>query len=450
MKPKKILIYLLAFATAFSFVGCGTVDETLPTYVSDEQFRFAAYISPPPAGVGSGTLVNNPNYITVENYRVMKDCGFNYAYSGHLRNEQDVIAALEVADEVGGIKYLVRDDSDLNAMLYDESGTREWDEQKAKVAAKWEKFMQYDSFGGAMIIDEPNAKYFGNIRAVKDWYVEKYPSLDFNTNLLPNWAGANQLGSESYDKYVSDFMETVEPSQISYDYYPFVDRNGKQAFFRTGFFSNLETIAYTAKEHDVPFYVYLLTLAHLQYSEMTHYSDIAWQVYNAMAFGCRGAQTFTYWTLMQDGQTGVVDSYGRPTACYYALQEVISEVRAMENVYMNFDWQGTMAYVADEDRPNVHLRAMSRTLESHPRIKSLSATEDVIAGTFKDEDGKDAFMICNVTLPADRKTATVTVNFNDATRAIVYAKGKAFVRKLDKGTLKIDVGAGEGWFVIPD
>ena len=449
MRKAKITALFLAGILAASVCGCAKENNALTAYASDESFRFAAYISPPPAGIGEGSLASNENHITVQDYRVMKDCGFNYTYSGYLRNEQDVKAALQVADEVGGIKYLVRDDPDLNAMLYDTSHTQNWEERKANVARKWAQYAQYDSFGGAMAIDEPNANLFGNIRAVKDWYTQAFPDLEYNTNLLPSWASAAQLGSADYDTHVSQFMQTVAPTQISYDYYPFIDRNGKQAFFRSEYFSNLETIAYAAKEAGVPFYVYLLTLKHLNYSEMTHYSDIAWQVYNAMTFGCRGAQTFTYWTLMQEGQTGVVDGYGRPTACYYAIQEVIKEVRAMEHVFMNFRWQGSMAYVADEDRPNVQLSAMRRTLASTPRIASYSSTEDIVIGTFNDADGADGFMVTNATLPADRKTATVTLKFNNADRVEIYAKGRGFVRQLHKGKLTLNVGPGEGWFVIP-
>lgn len=449
MKLRKIASLFMVAVLGLSVVGCGKIDKTLPNYSSDEQFRFAAYISPPPAGIGSGTLANNPNYITVKDYQIMKDCGFNYAYSGYLRNEQDVISALDVAQQVGGIKYLVRDDADINAMIYDVNKTADWDLHKLNVEDKWAKYAEYESFGGAMAIDEPSEKLFENIAEVKDWYSEKYPNLEYNTNLLPSWASAAQLGSTDYESHLSSFIKTVKPTQISYDYYPFVDRNGKQTFFKTEYFSNLEAIAYTAKENDIPFFVYLLTHPHLNYSEMTHYSDIAWQVYNAMTFGCTGAQTFTYWTLMQDGQTAVVDSYGRPTACYYAIQEVISEVRAMEDVYMNFDWQGTMAYIADEDKPNVHLRAMNRTLKSHDKIQSYSSNEDIIIGTFKDKDGKDGFMVTNVTLPADRKTATVNITFSDAKQAAIYAKGKSFVRGLNKNTLTLEIGAGEGWFIIP-
>lgn len=450
MRKTKAAAIVLAGILAFSLLGCGgKVDRTLTPYESDKSFRFAAYISPPPAGVGEGSLANNENHITAEDYRVMKECGFDYAYSGYLRGEQDVLAALEVLDEVGGIKYLVRDDPDLNAMLYDTTHTANWDEHKQNVQRKWALYGAHESFGGAMAIDEPNANLFGNIRAVKDWYTQTFLDFEYNTNLLPNWASEAQLGSADYETHVSDFIRTVQPTQLSYDYYPFIERNGQQAFFRSQYFSNLETIAYAAKEAGVPFYVYLLTLKHLTYAEMTHYSDIAWQVYNAMTFGCRGAQTFTYWTLMQEGQTGVVDGYGRPTACYYAMQEVIKEVRAMEKVFMNFSWQGTMAYTADEDVPNMQLRTMTRTLESTPRIASYSSDEDIVIGTFRDGEGADGFMVTNVTLPADRKTATVKLKFKDAKRVEIYAKGRSFVRKLDKGKLTLKVGPGEGWFVIP-
>ena len=52
-------------------------------------------------------------------------------------------------------------------------------------------------------------------------------------NLFPNYASTAQLGTSSYDQYVSDFMTIVQPKVLCYDNYLFSNDNH---------FSNMETI----------------------------------------------------------------------------------------------------------------------------------------------------------------------------------------------------------------
>lgn len=129
---------------------------------------------------------------------------------------------------------------------------------------------------------------------------------------------------------------------------------------------------------------------------MEYYRDIAWQVYTAMAYGAVGAQTFTYWTNLSNGASekitgALVDRDGTKLPAWYAMQEVTKEVNAFENVYMNFDWQGTLPVVADKYESNPMVDMMLTPLTEHDRIASVSTTGDAIIGAFKDKEGVTDF-----------------------------------------------------------
>ena len=84
-----------------------------------------------------------------------------------------------------------------------------------------------------------------------------------------------------------------------------------------------------------------------------------------------------------------------------------------------------------------------------PRISSYSATNDAIIGCLKDLNGYDGFMLVNSTDPSDKKTATVSVTFNDATRAKVYIDGVENDVELTNGAYSAELAPGQGIFVIP-
>lgn len=48
---------------------------------------------------------------------------------------------------------------------------------------------------------------------------------------------------------------------------------------------------------------------------------------------------------------------------------------------------------------------MLTPLAKHDRIASASATGDAIIGAFKDKEGRDGFLLSNITDPADNKKA---------------------------------------------
>ena len=438
----------------------------VPKYESQEPFRFVAYMGPPPANSGSGEYSTNPDYMTLENYQIMADCGFNYT-TGMYENTKDLyLKGLDLAQQVG-MKYYVRDYSFTDGCIEgiivsahsEEEAKTMLEQQQETMKARFDEYNQYESFAGVLASDEPSVARYPAIKVTNQWFEENYPEAEFQVNLLPTYAANNQLfGTNDTDKtykddYVGHFNEYVDTSVLSYDHYA-LSKIGTTNRLSATYLQNLEIFANLSKEYDKPFYVFLLTLGHWDYRTMEYYRDIAWQVYTAMAYGAVGAQTFTYWTNLSNGESenitnALVDRDGTRMPAWYAMQEVISEVRAFEDVYMNFEWQGVLPVVADPYESNAMVDLLMTPLESHPRIKSVAATQDAIIGTFKDAQGRDGFLLSNITDPADNVGTDITLEFNDAEKVVAYVKGRTLVYPLKNGKITFKMGSGEGWFVIP-
>ena len=113
---KKILVGIMAMGI-FVTVGCGNGDSgdnigrnpnNPPVYESENTFRTAAWSLPPNANTGYGIYETNPNYATVENWKIMNDCGFEYALPTSDYSDEHIFNTLEKAEAVG-MKVLVRD-----------------------------------------------------------------------------------------------------------------------------------------------------------------------------------------------------------------------------------------------------------------------------------------------------------------------------------------------------
>ncbi len=460
---RKLLSILLVAVIAFSVSGCTKykTSSELPQIGSEDEFRFAAYMTPPQANVGSDILKNNPNYITDEQYKWIAECGFNYAYAVYEFEIEDIITVLDLCEKYG-IKYMARDNgkgASFGSLIA--SGTNIeniTDEQKSEIKARVDLYKDHPAFAGHIIYDEPSAALFDNIAKVKEFYEEYLPDKEYFVNLLPD-TSAGQLGAETYNDYLEQFLQKVQPEMLSYDRYPLTYDTSGNPDLGIGYIANFEKAAVKAKEYNIPFYMFILTMGHWNYRTPKNYDDLAWQVYNSMAYGAKGIETFTYWTTMGTGENityGLIDWYGNRTQTWYSMQQLISEIKAFESVYMDFDWQNTVCYTADSDYQNYQFEGLNSSVLAYDNaenpidgISSIKGDGDALLGYFTNADGYKGYMLTNMADPADDETITIELKFNDAKEVIVYKKGRMVRYALNKGVLTTKLGSGEGQFIIP-
>lgn len=189
-------------------------------------------------------------------------------------------------------------------------------EKERAICDRFDEYAKYPAFSGILASDEPPASKFTAIRTVQDWFCGRYPGKEFIVNLLPTYANAEQLsgdeGIENFDyekDYVNAFIDIVDPQILSYDHYALIyDKKNDENVMRADYLRNLEIFAECSRRTGKPFYNFMLTIGHLFYRTVRAYEDIAWQVYTSLAYGCTGMQTFTYWTLLSNGEAENITS----------------------------------------------------------------------------------------------------------------------------------------------
>lgn len=466
---KKLTAALCVSVMSFVSVGgCGSQSESenKETVVSetDKKFVFVAHATPTHKLDSDPKWGLLPEMNTEKNWRIIKDCGFNYAMPVADVNESHIISTLENAQKQGikvlimdhmtdGLPFIVRAGENKSyAEVYDEIKSSE-----ERLKKHYDSYKKYSSFAGVVIIDEPSAAYYEAIAAGQDWWRENYPDYEYYCNLLPSYASYGQLfGSGAtdgagYADYVDTYVQKVNPQYISFDHYSLL-RQGMSGTVRPTWLYDIETIAESAKKYDIPWYAYLLSTGHWNYMAPETYAEFAWQAYSCMAYGVSGLQTFRYWSYQRPDKnadklgTGFVDEQGNPTPLYYAAQTVISEIKAMESVYMNFKWQKTMPIGLSG---NGSFSLLNNPAQSLKGIKSAEASADSLLSLFKDEKDNYAYFAMNYASPYSLSSSDMKIEFVNCKQVMVLKKGRRLIYDLNNGTLDLNLGSGEGCMIIP-
>src|SRR5262245_53522773 len=197
------------------------------------------------------------------------------------------VRALDVAGRQG-LRLWVTDHRIHPATI----GDADW---PAALEAAVRDYRGHPALGGYVVFDEPVASQFEAIAVVVAALHGADPDHLAYVNLLPDYIPPSGLGTASYEDYVEQFIATVRPQLLSYDYYPFGAEKDRSTFF-----TNLAVIRAAALRHGLPFMLIVLAMPHGPYRDPTE-GELAWQVHHALAYGARGISYFTYWTPGKGG-----------------------------------------------------------------------------------------------------------------------------------------------------
>lgn len=312
-----IAIAVLLLGCTTTVPGDGPGDASLPT---DTQ--------QPPALTEPITILGEGPYRafhTSANFQAMKDAGFTVAIPAmDVHQSSDMSNMLSLANDrsLGG---LIIDQRLIDAT----SGSNVAANVDAAVAS-------YKSAAGLRyygIVDEPSAARFADLAVVVQALKEKDPDHPAYINLFPDYATTDQLGTASYSEYVSQFVSTVHPSLLSFDYYPFL-HNGDD---RVSYFQNLDIIRDAALENNIPFIVWIQSFGggdapNSNIWRKPNFYEKRLQAMVTLAYGAKGIGWFRYWFGAGDFSTGmtdgVVNGTGGKTSQYEEVSSINTDMRA--------------------------------------------------------------------------------------------------------------------------
>ena len=463
MKKGRWLSLCLASLVLGAGVACDSTanyQEKAPTYVSDKEFYISMWIGVPSViktydedgkVIGTSAPLTETDYDY--HYKLISEAGFNYVEPG--LGEYGLaynLQLLKMAQKYNLNQYL--NDVEINALLQDTMQSEATVDAKLRNLAS--KYMVYESFAGLKITDEPSFDRIADYAIGKKRFDKVFgEDKIYYMNLLPVIAGPLAV-TANYQDYIREYVNQIDTHYVSYDYYPLKTSNKGENYVLEHFLYNMELVKEAAPDKDM--WTFLQSIEYGTNRTLTSAADATFQAYSFLAYGGVGIQWFCYWSPPRfDGATifgeSCIGRDGRPTAIYDYVKTANLEIRAFEDIYLNFDWQGVIPKIGTDNEDggeNAGFNYLTyNVMHSHERIKSFKAQQDTLTGVFKDKDGRDGFMFVNYTEPSAGLKNKVELQFNDCTHAVVVKKGKSKEVKAKNGKISFTMDAGEGYFVIP-
>jgi hypothetical protein len=141
---------------------------------------------------------------------------------------------------------------------------------------------------GYFIKDEPDINMIRDIKPLMDRYKKEDPNRIAMVNLYPSHAGQMRLGG-SYQEYLETYFNLLEPTYCSFDHYPCYWFNME----RKDYYYNIEQMYQIAAKRKSRMMGFVQVFSTPELRDVSE-SDIAWQVYSLLAYGCKGLWYFPY------------------------------------------------------------------------------------------------------------------------------------------------------------
>ncbi len=171
--------------------------------------------------------------------------------------------------------------------------------------------------------DEPNASTFSDLAKMKDYLDEKSPTALKYVNLYPNYANAEQLGTDgqpvhrqAYEEHLRRFVQECKPQLLSYDHYHFSVKGDGDKYFL-----NLAQVRQASLEADLPFMVIVQACSWTINMRIPSGDELRWLVNTTLAYGSQG---ISYYVLGYRGHDGAMINLadGSPTPLYFAAKKL--------------------------------------------------------------------------------------------------------------------------------
>ena len=469
MKSKKIISAVAALAIVFAATSCGGTGNdsnmnkiTLPNY-DEYEAEYETVIS--------GWLI--PSSLNETNVKWIKEAGVSALFAC---GAGDVVLSFPTYDQKAKAALDLLGSNGVK--VYVNTGSRD--------GASYQKISSFKQNSAVlgMALDEPSKAEITSMAQQVEWWNQNADGRNFYCNLYPSFAQVVQSEFNgdyaSYLKYYCDNVLnnlTTGEKWLSADRYPLTYDNNGNKCLDNAWLSDVQILANVAKQYkNVKTNFFIQTMPYGikedgspngaiygSRDRVPTYEDIRMQEYALAAFGYDGISLFCYATPLvgfefAESQEAMISRSGEKTGIYESVKKANSEILAFDHVLQQFDWIGTFTNDAgqtNDDKPrtqNSSFRLLNRiSVKSVLSLNSVTTSRDTLFGYFNDVDGNDGIMVVNYNETTLNLTDEVTLNFDSSkyNKAICYVGGKKQVVNLSSGKLNLELGVGEGVFVIP-
>jgi hypothetical protein len=340
------------------------------------------------------------------------------------------------------------------------------------------ELIKHPAFKGVTFIDEPTWECFvamgqlaQAIKAAEKYYGREIYVME---NLLPyahtagHWRLYNGIGLKgyaAYEYYLDTYYENVGKylGYVQYDDYP-VSGSLIAYYIRSHQFTSEWA---REKGIDRAMAVQSYGDAGPAGKQACSPEDIMWQMNLSAAFGCKDFAYYTYFPIINtaegvdnEGEEYVVNRYGVPTDTYEGVQRVNGELLIKGKALMNFEYEDLHYYTNGTYQDYFFAGCGKATCQECAVVQGTlryvtGATVAfdgavIITELVDEESGYYGYYIVNMTEPRDLKGGNVTVSISELFDSVqVYHGMNVTNRTLTDGQLTLNLGAGDGAFIIP-
>jgi len=402
------------------------------------------------------------NDYTKEEFKAVKECGFDMVQFNPWQtpvNQDRTVTAVDNAKAEGLPVILhLKNTGEGNV-----NGGPDADKELYEI-----DYSKNDNVKLICMFDEPWYDAIDNIAGWIDKYEKTFTDKTFYVNLYPEYVSKSQLNGHTWEEYIEHFCDAVL-SKLSgerwlcYDIYPYLMDDTTQVVkgIEPTWLHSLAVMAENAKKvENAHFKSTIQSCSYAGHREPAE-EDIRQQIYVSMAFGAERLTCYTYAvppgseSIHGEGKISMVDRKGNPTHIYYSVQKLIKEVKAFDEIYLQYQYDGFKTYLANEsfdsENYNASFKRVSKMeLAELNDIDSVYCTADTIISQLFNKKGDNAYMVVNYEDPIEKITDSVILSVKDSKKVTVIKKGVSQTVELKEGVLTLELEPGEGAMVIPE
>jgi len=303
---------------------------------------------------------------------------------------------------------------------------------------------------GYALRDEPSATDFPVLAKRAEEVRKHHPEKLSYINLFPDYANAEQLGTETYDDHVRLFMESIQPDVLSMDHYPTFkpEDDGRDKYC-----VNLESMRKHSLKAGVPFWNFFNTMPYGTHTDPTE-GQLRWQINASLAYGAKGVMYFCYNTPVgKEFPKGgaIIRRDGRRTRHYYEAQRINAELKNLGPTLMKLT--STRIVHVNEAAGDMAADVLVGMPILNLERDKVDPAQNYLVGNFVHEDGRRGVLLQNYRFAY---TAWPTVLFDAPLQDVLEVDPKTGkeVSVLDDSPimdgLQVSLGAGDArLFLLP-
>ena len=327
--------------------------------------------------------------------KVWADCGMTVTMAPQLPvnpTPEQIKKLFAILDEClkYGMQLIIRD-KELELLAWN-GASDDPEGYRAKFRQAVELFGHHPATHGFFIGDEPvTPKQFADCITAVRIQREEAPDLMGFLNFVPYWPGIEDeiFGGKSFEEWTKDFVEKSHCQLLSYDCYCQLNPRGEGL---DGYFLNLNKFSKATRAAGISLRTTLLSIGHFRYRPPTE-DDIRWQLYTAVASGCKGVDWFFFYGRNIRNYRGApINQYGEKTIVYDWMSLIQRNFHdeygeLMMSLSLKDCWHIVKAYGGYRLFPE----------NTHPLVRRVFSDHHVpgIVSFFEDAEGREYIALTN-------------------------------------------------------